>query len=269
MGYLIGGALSHDIAHFDTEKEREETVGKLIRVFKPVDDMTAQEWQILTDKALQVLNTADGLIESIQQRERVAMYLSEGDLVGLSTVDIWPCTFQGVKTVAMYTGNAWYDPKLRSRNLTQALALQCLVTTKWRYPRHLCYWVFGSSNYKSYLMMVKNFYTFWPRYDRETPAWDLAYLRMLADKFYHHTWGTGEYGIIPSDHGRSFLSNDTAIPPELLQTPHMQFYQRINPDYLHGSKLICGAPFDAKNLALVIGRTLKRTRKQRRHRGSS
>ncbi|PON19364.1 hypothetical protein C2W62_03075 [Candidatus Entotheonella serta] len=238
---------------------------KINRIFKPIEKVTQQEWQLLKDKAHQVVTTADGIIESLRERERIAMYFSEGDLVGVGTVDVWPCEFQGIKTVAMYTGNAWYHPDFRRQNLMQYLALQCILATKLRYPRHLCYWVYGSNNYKSYLIMVKNFRKFWPRYDRETPPWELAYLRMMAERFYHHTWTTGEYGVIPNEHHRSFLSSDTEIPPELRNDPHMQFYQRVNPDYVHGARLICGAPFDLANMSLLIGRTLLRARRLLRH----
>ena len=241
-------------------------MGKITRIFKPVADVTEQEWQYLTDKALEVLTTADGVIESLRERERIALYFSEDNLVGVGTVDIWPCQFQGVKTVAMYTGNAWYHPDFRRQNLMQYLALQCILATKLRYPRHRCYWVYGSNNYKSYLILTRNFRRFWPRYDQETPPWELAYLRMMAQRFYHHTWTTGEYGVIPNDHSRSFLSNDTKIPPELQHEPHMQFYQRVNPDYVNGSRLICGAPFDTANLLMLIGRTLLRAGGFLRHR---
>ncbi len=241
-------------------------MGKLTRVFKPVDQVTSQEWQLIKNKALQVVTTADGIIESLRERQQIAMYFSEGDIVGVSTVDTWPCEFQGVKTVAMYTGNVWYHPDFRRQNLTQYLALQCIFTTKLRYPRHLCYWVYGSSNYKSYLIMVKNFRKFWPRYDRETPPWELAYLRLMTERFYHHAWTTGAYGLVPNDHGRSFPSSETKIPPELQDDPHLQFYQGVNPDYVNGCRLICGAPFDVINVSLIIGHTLLRAGRLLRHR---
>ena len=230
----------------------------LIRIFKPVAELTSQEWQLMTDKALKVLNTTAGIVESIYQRERIALYIQDGELVGLVTVDIWPCEFQGVKTVALYTGNAWYHPDFRGRNLSQSLALRCFLEIKRRYPRHRCYWIFGSSNYKSYLLMLKNCRQFWPRYDRETPAWELGYLRLMAEHFYHHTWEDGAYGVIPSEAERSFMPNDTTIPPALFSDPHIQFYQAVNPDYLRGAKLICGASFDAATLSIVLGRALTR-----------
>lgn len=230
--------------------------------------MTSQEWKLITDTALQVLSSAEGLVESIRQREWAALLLYKGDLIGLATMDIWPSTLQGVKAVGLYSGNTWVRADFRGQNLTQHLALKFLVMSKWRYPRHRCYWIFGSSNYLSYLVMAKNFRTFWPRYDQETPPWELAYQRLAAERFYQHAWTTNPYGIIPNDNDRSFPSSDTEIPSHLLDDPHIQFYQRINPDHHQGAKLICSTPLDAINLFYFIRHTLERTKRRLLHRHS-
>lgn len=217
------------------------------RTFKPVAEVTAQEWELVRAQARAVLGSDEKVVKSIQKRERIALWRCEDQLVGTATVDITPAEIGGRRVVMLYTGNTWIHPAYRRRNWIQRIGARSVIISKRRYPGRPAYWVFGSNNYPSYLLMPRNFATFWPRHDRPTPPWDLELQRLAAERYYDHRF-SGPYGVVPAAGLSSFPEGETAPPKELAADPHLRFYQSVNPDFRRGSRLLCTVPLDLSNL---------------------
>lgn len=133
------------------------------------------------------------------------------------------------------------------------------------WPQKRIYWHLISKGYKTYLLMTNNFTTFYPRYDRATPA----FFRQLSDDFaaqlYPQTYAK-DLGLLifegPHEH---LKANVAPITDELCQRyPHIRYFAQRNPDWAQGNELVCVAEFHlflplllAKKLLLkMLRRTL-------------
>ena len=76
----------------------------------------------------------------------------------------------------------------RGRNLVQKLGARTFLAARLRYPFRPIYWFFDSLSYKSYLLLPRNFRTFWPRYDAPTPEPQAALIDQLATQTYGPAW---------------------------------------------------------------------------------
>lgn len=228
------------------------------REYMKVKDLTAAHWQRIEDKARAVLGDTTGLRQSIEERERVAIYWdASDDLVALVTLDMRHETFRGHQVVSIYTGNTWIHPKWRGKNIVQRLAFRSYAETMIRWPRARKFWFFGSNSYKSYLVMARNLREFWPTHRRSTPSWETDYIRHLAQQIYHTDVEPGRLVYDP-DAARSFSEDETTVPPKLADDPDVLFFVDRNPKFARGAKLMCLAPLTMSNWASVARRAAAR-----------
>ena len=87
--------------------------------------------------------------------------------------------------------------------------------------------------------MAKNFATYYPRYDQDTP---FEY-RELMDSFYSKKFGEHyhpETGLITYEGKACALKEHVAdITPDLLSNPRIAFFQQQNPRWAKGDELTC------------------------------
>ncbi len=234
------------------------------REYMKVKDLTAAHWQRIEDKAKAVLGDTTGLRQSIEERERVAIYWDAADdLVGLITLDLRHETFRGREVVAIYTGNTWIHPNHRGTNIVQRMGARCYVESLVRWPRARKFWFFGSNSYKSYLVMARNLRDFWPVRHKPTPSWETDYIRHLARAIYHADVEP-ERLVYEPDGARSFSEDETRVPDKLAADPDVKFFVDRNPNYPRGAKLMCLAPLTWSNWTNVGRRALTRAVRRKR-----
>ena len=93
------------------------------------------------------------------------MFRMNGALLGMAAIDIYPAEFRGRKIVVISTAHVLIRENWRGRNLVQKLGLRTFLAARLRYPLRPIYWFFDTFSYKSYLLLPRNFRTFWPRRD--------------------------------------------------------------------------------------------------------
>lgn len=219
--------------------------------FQDSQKITDDTWQEIIALAAGELTSTDGLVEALKERQRIAIYKSKGEIVGISAIDILPEEHNGKKACAIYTGNTWIRQDWRNANLIQLLAFISMLEAKARYPRHRLYWFFGSNNYMSYRLLYRNFEQFWPSPDHETPAWELNYMQHLGKVFFGPDMDE-ETLIWRQKSSRSFKDEDTQLSNKLKQDPFIQYYLQRNPGYTQGDRLMCMAPLDKNSIPQVI-----------------
>lgn len=210
---------------------------------KSVQRIRPQEWELILNGAGRALRVSDGLKQSILKRQSLQIFMRGLKPVGIATTDIFPCTFQGIKTVCIFTGNTFIESPYRGRNFIQLYALLTYIKVRCRYPFRKLYWYYASNGYKSYLIMANNFKVFWPSSGATIPPWESAYMEMLNQHFYSHTGSSP----IPADHSRSFNRSDTQLNGQDLN-PTLRFYLARNPRFAEGEKLPCLGPWTLGNL---------------------
>ncbi len=220
--------------------------------------MTGDDWSLILTKAADVLGDTTGLRESIEGRQRVALYWNrDDDLVGLCTVDLRPEEFMGRPVLCIYTGNAWLHPEVRGMNLVPKLGARCWLEAVRRWPKHTHYWFFGSNSYKSYLTMARNLVEFYPSRHQETPEWETQYIAHLAQEIYGVEINAETF-VHSSPGSRSFREFEEDVEAVLQEDPDVRYFTQLNPGYGGGDKLMCLGPLTLNNWGKVLMRSIRR-----------
>mgnify|MGYP000093569878 CR=1 FL=1 len=225
--------------------------------FKDSNKIENDTWQEILVLAADELSSTEGLVDALKKRQRIALYKYKGDIVGIAALDIVAEEFEGKKVCSIYTGNTWIRQDWRNKNLIQALSFVAMIQAKIKYPFHSLFWFFGSNNYMSYRLLYNNFDKYWPNIEKETPEWEMNYMRHLG-MFYFDSTLDAETLVWSQKSARSFKDEDTKLTNKQKNDPHIDFYVKRNPGYVHGDRLMCMAPLDKNTIPHVIKLSVSR-----------
>ena len=204
----------------------------------------------------------DYVEEKLRARQRTVLLRScvDRSLVGMASVEVLHDSFEGKPLLAIHTSHVMLLPQYRGQNLLQRLGFRTFIATRLRYPLRPIYWFFDSFSYKSYLLLPRNFYHYWPRFDRTTPKRELDLMHQLAVRAYESDW-VPEQGIVKRS-GRKRLKRDTAaLGTRDITTPELDFFVRRNPGHAEGDMLVCLCPLTLRNWWTAGMRALRRARR--------
>lgn len=160
-------------------------------------------------------------------------------LQGFSTLLRVPLKKAGKNVLGVYSGDTVINKEYWGSPALGIEFLLYLWKLKMKRPGTAVYWFLISKGYKTYLLMAKNFATYFPRYDRETPP---EYRELMNDfygkKFSEHY--NPETGLITYEGKACALKEHVAdITPDLLKNPRVAFFNQMNPHWDKGDELTC------------------------------
>jgi len=200
----------------------------------------------------------------LRKRQSIAMFRMNGVLLGMAAIDIYPVKFRGRRLAIISTTHVLIRENWRGRNLIQKLGLGMFLRARLRYPLRPIYWFFDTFSYKSYLLLPRNFHTYWPRYDQPTPAARTALMDQLATQTYGPAWRPARGLVVRSGQKRL---RETAAPLVLRPDagPDLQFFARMNPGHAEGDMLVCLCPLTLSNWLSLARRALQRRARHQPH----
>lgn len=177
-------------------------------------------------------------------------------LVGFSTVTVDRVEVGGREVVAIFSGDTVLEATHRGQGALQWAFFRYIVATKLKNPRRLVVWFLITKGYKTYLLLSRNFTTFWPRRDAPTPPWARALLvRLATDRFGDALDPDAGVLRFAGDHER--LKPGVA-PTEGQTDPDIRFFEQANPGHARGDELCC---LGVVNARLVATWPLRRARR--------
>jgi len=200
----------------------------------------------------------------LRKRQTIAMFRMNGVLLGMAAIDIYPARFRGRRLGIISTAHVLIRENWRGRNLIQKLGLAMFLRARLRYPLRPIYWFFDTFSYKSYLLLPRNFHTYWPRYDAPTPEARAALMDQLAKDIYGPAWRPARGLAVRSGQKRL---RETAAPLVIRPdaSPELQFFARMNPGHAEGDMLVCLCPLTLSNWLCVARRALQRRARHQPH----
>lgn len=206
----------------------------------------------------------------LAQKDHVILLRDEGDrsLRGFSTVQVYHRRHEGRDVVAVFSGDTVIEPAYWGQTALQIAFYRYLMAAKLRALSVPVYWFLISKGYRTYLLLSRNFPTYWPRLEAQTPAWERSLMDFLAtDKFgqaYRAETGVLQFGT-PEGH----LKPEVApIAPEILREQDVRFFVDRNPGHARGDELCClgkvdlqlAVSFFYKHLHRALARLVRRAR---------
>jgi hypothetical protein len=223
--------------------------------------LSQKNWDELWDLTREFYDIDRPYAESeLRRRQRIAMFRMDGTLLGMAAIDVVEHDFRGRKVVVLSTTNVLIREHWRGRNLIQKLGFRTFLGVRLRFPLRPIYWFFDSFSYKSYLLLPRNFHTYWPRYDAATPEASSALIDELATRIYGPAWRPARGIVVRSGQKRL---RATAAPLELAadSDPNLRFFGAVNPGHAEGDMLVCLCPLTPGNWLSVARRAFARLRR--------
>jgi hypothetical protein len=228
-------------------------------------ELTPSQWDevwILTQEFFDV--ERDYAETELRKRQRIALFHLNDALLGMAAIDVIPARFRGRDITAICTAHVLIRENWRGRNLLQKLGWRIFLDERLRHPLRPIYWFFDAFGYKSYLLLPRNFATFWPRYDQPTPAAQAALMDALAQQAYGPAWRPARGIAVRSGQKRM---RHTAAPLVLAKDsdPHLEFFAQANPGHAEGDMLVCLCPLSWPNWLSLARNALRRLRQRPPH----
>lgn len=200
---------------------------------------------------------------SLRKHKEVVRFraVGTGELVGFVAIDVIHHRLKPKKMATiLFTSNVVIDPRFRRQNLIQRAGVQTYARALIRYPGRPVFWLFDSFSYKSYLLMGRNFKTYWPHPRQETPGDVRRFLDEVATSYYGDAWD-GERGIVRRSSRKKLKEGVAPIGEKELTDPLIRHFLKLNPDHQDGDMLLCLAPLNWRNWSAIAQRALKRSGK--------
>ena len=158
-------------------------------IVRPAGALQEKDWQELWELNREFFDVERWYAENeLFRRQHIAMFRRDGALIGMAAIDIYGATFRGRPIAVILTMNVLLRESWRGQNLIQKLGLRTFLRARLQYPFRPIYWFFDSLGYKGYLLLPRNFVTYWPRREQPTPESAAALLDQLATQIYGPAW---------------------------------------------------------------------------------
>ena len=234
------------------------------RVAKPAQ-LTARDWDdiwLLTSEFYDVEREyAEG---ELRRRQNIAMFRMGDALLGMAAIDTYLTTFRGRDIVVLHTSHLLIREHWRGRNLVQKLGARTFLAARLRYPLRPIYWFYDALSYKSYLLLPRNFRTFWPRYEEATPEPRAKLINQLATETYGAAWQP-ERGVVLRSGQKRLRSTAAPLVLGAGVDPALEFFARANPGHPDGDMLVCLCPLTMSNWLSLVRKALQRLRRHGTH----
>jgi hypothetical protein len=220
--------------------------------------ITPREWDDIWTLTSEFYDVERDYAEAeLRRRQSIALFHMNGALLGMAAIDIFATRFRGRHIAVISTAHVLIRENWRGRNLIQKLGLRTFLRTRLRYPLHPIYWFFDTFSYKSYLLLPRNFRSFWPRFDEPTPEPRAALIDQLATQVYGPAWRRARGLAVRSGQKRL---RETAAPLVLLPDagPDLLFFAHMNPGHAEGDMLVCLCPLTLSNWLSVARKAFER-----------
>jgi hypothetical protein len=227
--------------------------------------VTPAEWDDIWTLTSDFFDVERGYAEAeLRKRQSIAMFRMNGALLGMAAIDVYPAKFRGRRLAIISTAHVLIRENWRGRNLIQKLGASTFLRARLRYPLRPIYWFFDTFSYKSYLLLPRNFRTFWPRFDQPTPEPRAALMDQLATQMYGPAWRPARGLAVRSGQKRM---RESAAPLVLRPdaAPDLQFFAHMNPGHAEGDMLVCLCPLTLSNWLGVARKAWQRRARRRPH----
>jgi hypothetical protein len=201
----------------------------------------------------------------LKEHQLVALFRTkEGSLIGMASMDVYPVSFQGRSLAIIYTVHVLLYEEYRGHNLIQRLGLRMFIKTRLKYPFRSIYWFFDTYSYKGYLLLPRNFQTFWPHPERAMPERERALRDHLALRTYGSAWRPDK-GIVLRSAQKRMKPDVDRLNLNIPVTPDMKYFSHANPGHGEGDMLVCLCPLTISNwISIGIRAVQRRWRRQRK-----
>ncbi len=181
------------------------------------------------------------------------------DLKGFTTIKVYKTSIANRSVNVLYSGDTIVDPQYWGQTALHKALFNYVLKLKLKEPLRPLYWFLISKGYKTYLGLARNVPEHWPRYDKETPAFEKSLMNHLARERFQESWRE-DLGVLKFSTCKGRLKVGVAcVENNLLGNPQIKFFHDRNPGHMQGDELCCLGKLDSRLVIHFSWRTLKKS----------
>lgn len=180
------------------------------------------------------------------------------EIQGFSTLMILEDRIKNESVKALFSGdtiidkNYWGDSELECQWGRYAFSLID------KNPNTNLYWLLMSKGYKTYRFLPVFFNDFYPRFDKETPIYEKEIINVFANKKFPDNYDSSR-GLVLFNGQKDKLRKGIADIEEFrLKDPHINYFVKINPNWMQGDELVCLVKLSKDNFNHLAHRVINK-----------
>jgi hypothetical protein len=195
-------------------------------------------------------------LKDLDEKNRVILVEREdGQLVGFSTLLLYETEHVGEKLSIVYSGDTIVDRSVWGSNALARAWLRTIFGLEKTAGSNRLLWLLIVSGFRTYRFLPVFFREFYPRYDRPASANTQVLVEQLARERFGQDYDA-QRGIVRLTRPQCLLPDLAQIPEGRLKSPHIAFFERMNPDHISGDELVCFTELSPTNLTRASRRML-------------
>ena len=178
----------------------------------------------------------------------------DGTIQGFSTIAEYDVELGKRSYRVVYSGDTILERRCWGYGGLQTAFAKHMLLAKLRTPGRPVYWFLISKGYKTYLLLARNFQSFWPRRDTPMESWQKALVDTLATAKFGAQYDANQ-GILRALENGCRLKEEVA-PLDVFTDADIRFFAESNPGHAIGDELCCVGVVDMSALVLYLKKRL-------------
>ncbi len=176
----------------------------------------------------------------LQDKEELILLSDrDGAIAGFSTLKTYRKTVEGRPIIVVFSGDTIIEPAFWGQTSLQRAFFRYVMKVKLEARRTPVYWYLLSKGYKTYLLLSRNFATYYPRHDISTPSFERTLIQALSVERYGAAFDP-QRGVLQAEACPGRLRSGVApLDLSLLSADDVRFFHQQNPGHAAGDELCC------------------------------
>ncbi len=242
----------------------EKTTGRLRARIQPIDTLRPEQRTSLWEMFQRYYVGVEPETFEADLRDKDELILlsdSRGTIAGFSTLKTYRKTVEGRPIIVVFSGDTIVEPAYWGQTCLQRAFFRYVMKVKFKAGRTPVYWYLLSKGYKTYLLLSRNFATYYPRHDLPTPTFERALIQTLSVERYGEAFEP-QRGVLQAEACPGRLRSGVApLDLSLLSADDIRFFHQRNPGHAAGDELCCLGLIDhhlaRKFCARVVRKSLR------------
>lgn len=206
-------------------------------------------------------------INDLKAKDRVIILRGRdsGKIEGFSTIQDVQVDVNGKLVQGIFSGDTVINPAYWGQSALTMEFFKNLAKAKAKRPMRPLYWFLISKGFKTYLLLAKNFSTYYPRFDKELESQNKALVDGFARSLFGELYDSDTMLLKTAFKYDRLKKGVAPATAQAMQDPRVAFFCRMNPGWADGDELCCVGKVDAGLAIKYLSRTwLKRARRSKR-----
>jgi hypothetical protein len=195
--------------------------------------------------------SAEVFAADLDEKNWALLFEDDGELVGFSTLLLYPFVHEGETLTVVYSGDTIVEPAAWGSTALPRLWIDAVRRLHAghgaQHGRSRLVWLLITSGFRTYRFLPVFWHDFHPRHDAAIPPEVAALRDALAGQRFGDRYDPAR-GIVRLGNPQALRKHLSGVPEARRTDPHVAFFLSANPGHGRGDELVCITELSEENL---------------------